>query len=200
MCAEMLMRSIPSPEASSAVLPAAWTASVWKSAPYLCARSAHSRTGIRTPVSLLAAMTDTTATVSSMAFSRLSRSSSPSPVTPARRRVQPSLSSCLAVSRTAGCSTCVVTIVLRPERAGAPRSAQLSLSVPPLVNTTEGVSPLPGAAPISFATAPLASSTASMSELPKVWKLEGLPNRSPRKGSIAARTRGSREVVALLSR
>ena len=48
------------------IFPAAWTASVWKSAPARCASSARASTGYRLPVSLFAHITETTAVSSSI--------------------------------------------------------------------------------------------------------------------------------------
>ena len=71
----------------------------------------------------------------------------------------------------------------------------LSLSVPPLVNTTSPASP-----PINAATALRASSIAALARCPKWWTLDGLPNSSRSAAAIRSATSGATGVVALWSR
>ena len=77
-------------------------------------------------------------------------------------------------------------------RRAVPKIAKLALSVPPLVKTTSL-----GLQPSTLAARSRASSRSARACRPTWWTLEGLPQTSPRNGSIAARTCGSRGVVAL---
>ena len=118
-------------------------------------------------------------------------SAATSPTRPTATRVtsKPSRSSERQGSRTAACSMDVVTMC-RPRPHGAraaPRTARLSDSVAPDVKTISSAE-----APTSAATCARASSTARCASWPKPWlRLEGLPNRSVKNGSMAASTAGS---------
>ncbi len=72
---------------------------------------------------------------------------------------------------------------------------RLLASEPPLVNTTSV-----GCAPTAAATCSRAVSMAARAARPYSWRLEALPQRSLRNGSIASNTRASSGVVALWSR
>ena len=98
LCAERESMSHPSALTSRGMLPAACTASVWKSAPHECAMSASSRTGWMLPVSLFAVMTLTRTTSSPTASARLCGRTKPSPSTGSTERGYPSISSCRALS------------------------------------------------------------------------------------------------------
>jgi hypothetical protein len=57
-----------------------------------------------------------------------------------------------------------------------------------------------GDAPMRAATDARARSTASRAAAPRAWIEDGFPRLAPRCGSMASSTRGSRGVVAALSR
>ena len=101
-----------------------------------------------TPVSLFATMIDTNA-VSSVSARNSSRSSIPSCFTLSQVTRYPRFSRCWHSPKTAGCSTCVVTMWRLSDRASSiPRMAALSPSVPQLVKIIS----IGSAAPINAAT------------------------------------------------
>ena len=120
-----------------------------------------------TPVSLLAAMTDTTDTAvpsSSSTAASSSRSTRPQSSTPTTRPPSATVG-----SSTAWCSTAEHTGT--PGRGGSPPlMACVSASVPPEVNTTSD-----GRRPIAAATRSRASSTARTASRAKRCEPEGLP-------------------------
>ncbi len=79
--------------------------------------------------------------------------------------------------------------------SAAPRMARLSLSVPPLVNTTSD-----GSALMSSATRLRASSMTALAFCPKWWTLEGLPYSSRRAAAMASTQAAATGVVALWSK
>ena len=81
------------------------------------------------------------------------------------------------------------------DEAKAPRTARLSASVPPLVNTTS-----PGRAPNRPASSSRAPSSARSAARATAWLPDGLPYTSARKGSIAATASAHIGVVAAWSR
>jgi hypothetical protein len=79
-----------------------------------------------------------------------------------------------------------------PGRAACtPRTARLSASVPPPVNTTS-----PGRHPTVAATASRASSTTWRAARATRWAPDGFPKRSPSQGAMAAAASGRSAVVA----
>ena len=151
------------------------------------------------PTSLLASITETS-TVSG----RTAEATAAGSMRPCRsqsttvRSARPASASSRAVARTASCSMALTTRWRprsAPHRSSTPRRARLSASVPPEVKTTSR-----DAQPAAAATRSRASSTAARARRPCPWAEEGLPNSSPSQGRIAARTSGSRGVVAAWSR
>ena len=139
------------------------------------------------PISLFACITDTIA-VSRVIAAATGRSVA----------VQPRLASAFTVLRTASCSMLVVMMWRRPvasSASAAPRSARLSDSVPPLVNTISA-----GSAPISCPIAVRASSSNAFARWPKWCTLEALPKSSLSARATASTTSGDGGVVALWSK
>ena len=163
--AAMLIMSTPSPAKETGMRPGACTASQWTSAPAAVARAAISATGWITPVSLLASMTETSASgpCAASALSSLPKSSRPSPST---GRTMCSSATTSAVRSTAGCSIALTMSTRRP----APLSAVLLASVPPAVKTNSG-----GLQPINAAICSRASSMRLRTSRPKPWTDDGLP-------------------------
>ncbi len=174
--------------------PTACTASVWKATPRSRQRRAISATGWIAPTSLFAHITDTTLAGSSRASSSASRATRPSASTATVVTAAPSRAAWAAARRTALCSMADRTTPPPPARH-RPSTAMLSASVPLAVNTISS-----GAAPSAAATRSRASSSAARASRPAACALDGLPNRSPRNGSMAARTAGRSGVVAAWSR
>ena len=193
----MLTRWAPRHRSARSNQAVPWTASVWNTAPGArsATRAATSTTGLTTPVSLLANMTDTrpmSATASSVS-ARASRSIRP----PASVGTTIPPDSCTG-SSTAGCSAAAQTATPVPLPAPlptVPSTARLSASVPPLVNTTP-----PGSDPTRAATASRASSMALRASRARRWAPEGLPGWSVNHGSIASTTSGRVRVLAAWSR
>ncbi len=177
--------------AATSIQPRAATASVCNSA-----RGARSRTSAATstrgctePTSLLTSITDTNPTSGPRASASASRSTTPDRST--GTIVPPTASQAL---RTAWCSTAVHITVPRPDPC-TPRTARLSDSVPPEVNTTS-----PASHPRHCATTSRASSIATWTRRAAVCEPDGLPKCSVRYGSIAANDSGRIGVVAAWSR
>ena len=145
------------------------------------------------PISLLASITETSATSGPRARSSRAGSSRPSAPTGTRVSPEPPASSARAASSTEGCSNAETTIRRRPSRASAsvPFSARLLASDPVAVNTISS-----GAAPISAATLARASSIASRAASPRPCTDDALPKRSSRNGRMASSTSGAGRVVA----
>ena len=176
--AETLNMSMPMAAASSAMCPAACTASVWKSAPASWARRAASSKGCTVPTSLFTAMRLNAHTSGPMAASMSSTRTTPFSVGASNVTVRPSSSSSLSVWSTAGCSICDDTMRVRPcarPHAAPVRSAWLSASLPPEVNTTS-----PGLHPRHTATSSRASSIAYRAARPAACCAPGLPHMSRR--------------------
>ena len=183
-------RSAPVRSRSKARRPAICVASQWNRAPSACTRSAISATGFNTPVSLLAAITDTSRTSGPIILSRSDGSTNPPPVTGMTSTfAKPWSSSHPVVRRTDACSTADTRTLGRSVSppSTTPRNARLFASVAPAVNTT-----FPGRPPTSAATCSRASSTAADWRRPKRCKEEALPTPSARIGNISSSTRGSR--------
>ena len=158
-------RSAPTCSMLNGSRPTICVASQWNNAPIAQARSDISAIGFSTPVSLFAAMTDTSTTSESMIASRASRSTNPPFVTGMMSNLaSPCSSSHRAVSRTEACSTAEIRILDRPTRAPctAPCNAKLLASVAPAVNKT-----FEGRPPTKAATCSRASSTAAFWRRPK---------------------------------
>lgn len=127
--------------ASSGTRVNAWTASVWKSAPTACAQAASSRTGWTMPVSLFAVMMETSATRRSRSGSSAAGSMKPSRVGITVRTSKPRFLSSGAQVSTASCSIAEMTTTSRAlsfirAASARPKTARLSLSVPPEVKST----------------------------------------------------------------
>ena len=168
------MRSAPVSAMVTGSEQKACTASVWTSARGTAdlTASAILRTGCRAPVSLLAAITDTTAVRSLIASSTSSGATTPVGPTGTTTAWRPIRATKRAAASTASCSTAVTTAC--PPRVGdnaAPPMARLSDSVPPLVNTTSRGR----AAPTRAATRSRASSMAFLARRETAWTPEGLP-------------------------
>ncbi len=160
---------------STGIFPAAWTASTWKATPRPIQAAPISATGCTTPVSLFAAMTETSAVSGRMAAAIASACTTPRSSGATRVTVNPSRSRASAAWRTASCSI-ALTITWRPLKGTArapPITPRLSDSVPPLVKTIS-----PGAAFRSAATWARASSSPPFASWPKAWTLEALPKCS----------------------
>ena len=117
--------------------------------------------------------------------------------TPIYETSNPSFSSCLHVSNTAGCSILDVIIwfPLCLYAYAIPLIAVLSLSLPPAVKYISF-----GSAFIAFATFSLASSTAFLFSLPILYIEDGFPYLWLKYGSISFNTSSSVLVVAALSK
>ncbi len=192
----MLIRSMPMASTSSGILPKAWAASVCIQAPAARARRPISAKGWRTPISLLAAITETSAVRASSVSSSAAGSTSPSASTGRRTTSTPSRSRRATLSSTQLCSVATVITRSRPSASRrcrtAPLMARLLDSVAPDVKTMSR--PF---APMTAATASRAASTASAASQPSACSAEcGLPGFSVNQGSIASTTRGSAGVVA----
>ena len=187
-------RSHPHRSRSNGKRPAIWVASQCSSAPAARTGPAISPTGFSTPVSLLAAITDTISTSSPIIDSTASGATKPPPVTGITSSLaMPWSSSHRAVWRTEACST--ADIRMRGRSAGAasaaPVRARLLASVAPAVNTTPEARP-----PTRAATCSRASSTVALWRRPKRWAEEALPV-SARTCAIASATLGSSGAEAL---
>ena len=188
-------RSAPSASMSKGMRPAICVASQWNSAPAARTRSAISPTGLSTPVSLLAAITDTSTTSSAIRSCTASGSTMPPRVTSITSSLaSPRSASQRAVRATEACSTADTSIRRLPSGAAstAPRKARLLASVAPEVNTTP-----PGRPPTSAATCSRASSTAAACLRPNRCTDEALPTEPVSVGTIASATRGSSGDEAL---
>ena len=145
-------------------LPAAWAASVWKRTSRAWAMAASSVMGCSTPVSLLAAMIDTSTVSGVSAFASAVGSIRPSWST-GRYLTWTPCSRCSArqVSKTAGCSLAWVMICAGAARSwakAAPRMARLLASDPLAVNTiSAGSAPIRPCEPL----APLCQRAAGLS-------------------------------------
>ena len=162
---------------SIGILPAAWTASTWKATPREAQTWPISATGCATPVSLFAAMTETSAVSGRIAAATDSAETTPRASGATRVTVYPSRSSASAAWRTASCSI-ALTMMWRPLKGSAlapPMTPMLSDSVPPLVKTIS-----PGVAFRSAATWARASSTAPFASWPNACTLEAFPKCSPK--------------------
>ena len=193
--ADRLIRSTFQAATSTGMRPTAWTASQWKTTPRSRQRAPTSATGCSVPTSLFAAIIETRIVSGRSAAATSPASTRPSGVR--RRRASPRSRRARGVrqgSSTAGCSIAVVTRWrARPRAARAtPRIARLFDSVAPEVKTISSA-----AAPMRPATCSRADSTAACASWPKTWlRLEGLPKRSAKYGSIAVEHGGSTGVVA----
>ena len=194
--------STPSAPASNGTRPAACVASQCRIEPWACTISAASFTGCNTPVSLFAAITDTTSIPLphlDISDSSAPRSSVPSPRTGTMlhsEQLMYSSSIDRPASRTDLCSVAPASMCMEtpsPLPGYSPRMARLLASVAPDVKTTSGLF-----IPTRPATCPRASSTACRASRPAAWPaLAGLPNLPDIHGSIASTTRRSAGVVAL---
>ncbi len=132
-----LTRSAPAVASARSIQEKACTASVWTSAcgASSCTSATTASSGWRTPVSLLTSITETSRTVSSRASARASRSIATTAVDADR----PPAGGATA-SSTAGCSTALHRTLpgthVPSGPARTPKTARLSASVPPLVNTS----------------------------------------------------------------
>ena len=156
--------------------------------------SAALPTGLMTPVSLLAAITDTTSMESDIMFSRDTMSSVPFLNTGMVANEDPSSCRMRHVWMTDLCSVAPArTLIGLPMPLCMPASARLLASVAPDVNMTSCVS-----MPTASATFPRASSMIRAAVLPCSWcTLDGLPKFSANSGIMASITRPSTGVVAL---
>ena len=123
-------------------------------------------------------MTETSFVFGRIAAATSSAETRPSPSGFRRVTSTPSASSVRHAARTASCSTWVATTWLpaAPSAETTPRSAQLSLSVPPEVKNISSLS----SAPMSAAARSRASSTAALASRPYRWTLFGFPNFAAR--------------------
>ena len=179
LCAVNVSASMPLAAKSTGTWPTACTASVCTGMPWTCAIRAVSTTGWTVPTSLLAHITDTSATESgsrSIEARSASRSRRPRSSTGSSSTSAPSCSAsqCTA-SRTAWCSTAVVrtrvrrgSSCLRAQKI--PLSARLSDSVPPEVNTTS-----PGRQLSARAMVSRDSSTTRRAARPDACSADALP-------------------------
>ena len=175
--------------------PAIWVASQWNSAPAARTLSAISPTGLSTPVSLLAAITDTSTTSSPTRSATASGSTKPPSVTSITSSfTRPRSLSHRAVRATEACSTADTSIrrLPSPPAPTAPRKARLLASVAPEVNTTPEARP-----PTSAATCSRASSAAAACLRPKRCTDEAFPTEPVSIGTIASATRESNGAEAL---
>ncbi len=200
LCADAVTRSTGRFARSVGMRPTHCVASQWKRTPRARQRSPTECTGCRTPVSLFAPITLTSATSpawASSAASSASRSTTPSaPAGTHATRARPRASRDSQASRTALCSVRIVTTVRGPASASSvPPIASEALSVPPPVKTTSR-----GCAPRSLATDSRASSTECRASIPARCRLDGLPQPRTIASVTAATTSGSGRVVALQSR
>ena len=154
------------------------------------------------PISLLACITETIAVSRVMAAASAAGETMPVASTGSSVDVQPRFASAFTVLSTASCSMLLVMMwrlpvgALRSSAASAaPRSARLSDSVPPLVNTISA-----GSAPISWPIDVRASSRSAFARWPKWWTLDALPKSSASARATASMTAGSGGVVALWSK
>ncbi len=76
--------------------------------------------------------------------------------------------------------------------SATPRTARLSASVPPDVNTISD-----GSAPMRRATADRASSSTALARWPNAWMLDALPGHSLRAADTASATSAGTGAVAL---
>ncbi len=203
------MRSAPSARKSVGILPTHCVASVWNRTPASRHMRAAAGASSSAPVSLLAHISDTSAISPARALSIDSsapRSAAPSACGSQCTAQSPRDSSSVTHSRTALCSSRVVTTSGCTAGAPAaadravhasidPRIAWLQDSVPPEVKTTSR-----GVQPTSEATDSRASSTACRAAMPTWWMLEGLPHPLRMASTIASITAGDGAVVALWSR
>ncbi len=138
LCPENVSRSTGSVSQGSGTLPVAWTASVCMSTPASLAIAPISAMGIRHPVSLFAAMTETRIVSFVSALRTASGSTIPWRFTGTYVTRNPCVSRNRHVFMIAGCSTCDVTMCFPafPGRYATPFTARLSASVPELVMTT----------------------------------------------------------------
>jgi hypothetical protein len=167
------------------IRPAAWTASTWSRAPWAWQSAAASASGCSTPVSLLAAIRQTSAGGPGSIAAKALRSRVPSGRTGITSAPGP------AAARTAGCSV-APTRIRRPWPR--PWIARALASVPPLVKTTS-----PARMPKLWATLSRASSSRRRAARPWPCTAEGLPPASSA-ASTAARASGRSGSVALASR
>ncbi len=169
------MRSGPSSDARMGSDGKACTASVWivTGKPADRIRRVTSPIGWITPVSLFAVITDTIAVRSVTADTTSPGSTLPEESTGTMTISCPRRPRNRADSRTAACSTAVVTTPPLRARA-APTTARLSDSVPPPVNTISSGR----AAPIAAAILSRASSIAFFAMRAAAWIPDGFPNRS----------------------
>src|SRR6185503_18072450 len=184
LCAATLTRSACQPSTAIAILPGACMASTWNSAPHSLTSGPSASSGWMTPVSLLTAITLTSATSGASIVASSSGSTAPFGRTGMTVSGKPSASSARAVARIEACSIAVVTSRLRPEAArSAPRSARLLDSLPVAVNAISSDWP-----PTRRATSSRAASIASRAASPRECTLEALPNFSASHGCMAATT------------
>ena len=169
---------------------AACTASTCSGTPRSAHSSAIASTGCSAPVTLLAAITQQSASPGRTSSASAPMSTTPSAVTGAHATSPPYASS---GSRTAGCSIALATT--RPPAARRPSTARLSASDPPPVKATS-----PGAQPSVAATDSRAASSPARAARPAACGSDGLPKCSFRYGSIARQAAGDSGVVAAWSR
>ena len=189
--------SAPLAAKSTGSCAAACTASVWNGTPYSWATAASSLTGCTVPTSLFAHITLTSATCSgaraSAARSASGRTAPSAPTTSQTASAPWDSSSQRTESRTAWCSTEVVSTRRRaPSRRAQyrPLVARLFASVPPLVKTISL-----GLAPNTSASCSLDSSTTRRARLPAACSDDGFPSRAS-SSVIAAIASGRIGVVA----
>ena len=199
MWPERLAISRPRRSTSSGTRPAAWTMSLCRTPPASCTNSAISPMGCKTPVSLLAAITETMGgPASGEANFESSRVSSLTSITPfASTPIWRTLvCSKRPPSSTEGCSMLEIKQAPsiapgspRPQLAGA--SAVMLASLPPLVKITRSA-----AAPANAATSRRAASIIAWARRPSACTDEGLPALSSAR-STPARTSGDIGALAL---
>jgi len=174
-----------------------WVASTCNTAPAACARAATCATGIKTPVSLLAAMSDTSATSGPISCFVAARSSVPSGRTGMKSTCTPLVARARASFSWPACSTALNRTRLRCELAAPskPRTARWLASVAPLVKITST-----GLQPSTRATVARALANRRLASCPGPCCDEVLAHTPDITGSMAAITAGASGVVALWSR
>ena len=176
--AATLIADRPLAAKSTGIWPTAWIASLCIGTSNSAATAANSAIGMMVPTSLLAHITETSATSSwsCRAARSAAGATEPSASTGSHVTSAPSCStSHSTASRTAWCSTAVVTIRLRRGSASRraqkmPLTARLSLSVPPAVKMTSD-----GRAPSSSASVSRDSSIRRRAARPVPCSEDALP-------------------------
>lgn len=196
LCEQQVTKSAPKSETvCTGSFPNHCEASVWNTIPFSRTCCPMTDTGCKVPISLFAAMTETKIVSSRRAASTASGCIFPKGSGLTFDNSNPSYLAKYSNGRsTDGCSMAEVTKCRpRPFKARAvPNTARLLASVPPAVKMISD-----GRQTQSLATRSRNSSSEARAWRPTAWVLEGLPKISPWKGSMAARTAGSKGVVAL---